>query len=356
MAAHKYPVERYKQLIALVEDCLREGYSPPFLMTGRQAIKEATERALEAGLVTSAKNFRDKIIKAKDEGLEPDWTLYRAPVYQAPTITAPTYSAPSHDAHKMLDGESTRVCCIGDLHDDPRLPDKKRFEAIGRWCRDQDPDVIWQAGDWSTFDSFSRHTEKGSLESQLAPTWAQDLASLKKSHKAFAKGLGGKDYKKVMTEGNHDARAARYENSDPRLHGSLVPQWRDAFDEHGWRVVDFGEYFFIDGVGFIHHPINGAGRAYGGVTGNQRAGADSTFSIVHGHDHKLEFATRAKIGPVPSVEIISVGCGLPWGHVEQYAKHSTTGWWQGCVALTIRGGQIIDKSATSMLTIMEKFE
>jgi hypothetical protein len=355
MAAHANSKERLEEVISRVEDCLRDGYSPPWLQTGRQAVQEAGRRAVADGWVNTYPAFETRLKRARELHREPDWTLYRAPVYQSPTITAATYQEPSHDAMAVVDGQTYKVCCIGDMHDDPRLPDKSRFKAIGRWAADQEPDVLWQAGDWATFDSFSRHTEKGSRESQLAPTWKQDLNSLLQSVEAFEKGFGCKDYQKVMTEGNHELRVAKYENTDPRLYGSLAPQWREIFTERGWRVVDFGEYYFIDSVGFIHHPINGAGKAFGGVTGNQRAAADAVFSIVHGHDHKLEFSSRAKIGPVRPVEIISIGCSLPWGHVEQYAKLGTTGWWWGCVTLTIRGGQIIDKSATSMLTIMEKY-
>jgi hypothetical protein len=79
------------------------------------------------------------------------------------------------------------------------------------------------------------------------------------------------------------------------------------------------------------------------------------FSVIRGHDHRLEFATRAKIGPAHPVEMISAGCALPQNHIEAYARHGTVGWWWGALFVKIRNGQILDKSAISMETLYEVY-
>lgn len=344
------------ETIRRVEDCLREGFAPPHIQIGRQAIGEAADRALREGWVNSTNTFRSRIRLATEKFGEPQWDLYRAPVYQRPARERRPLAVYEPAPNPEPDGRIISVCVIGDCHDDPRLPDKTRFTVLGKWCRSMKPDYIVQLGDWATFDSFSRHTEQGSYESQLAPTWKEDHDSLIKSLDAFDKGLG-KNFsgRKWITEGNHENRAGKFENSEPRLVDSIVPTWRSEFEDRGWLIRDYGEYLFLDGVGFIHHPINGAGKSYGGVTGGSRTAADSTFSIVSGHTHRLEFASRAKIGPSRNIEAIQAGCALPWGHVEGYAKLSATGWSWGALHLRILNGDIIDKSFTSMLTLMREF-
>lgn len=339
--------------MALIESALDDGFAPPN-MPGPKALTEAARRAVAAGVIGSPNSFRTRIQVAKARGIEPRWDKWRPAVYQRHhdakgrlALASPAASTP--------DGESVRVAVIGDLHDDPRLPCKGRFRALGRWAAAQEAAHVVQLGDWMTCDSWTSHAERGSYASQLLPSWAQDLESLEESLDAFQKGWAGHDAHRHVTEGNHEYRCARAEDREPRLVGTIVPAMRGAFARAGWRVRDYGEYLFINGVGFIHHPVNGVGRAYGGKTANARAANEAVFSVVHGHDHRLEWHSAPKIGPARPIEVISAGCALPWGHIEDYARHATTGWWWGALVLEIRDGQITDRAAHSMLTIMERF-
>lgn len=352
MAAHPLSTETLKQTISLVEDALRDGFGPPW--AGGGAIEEAGKRALAAGMIRSIGTFNSRYSLAKRTIGEPDWALWRATNYQRPMGATTQIGAYEPQETVRPTGKKVKVCVIGDAHDDPRLEDKDRFKWMGRWCAHEAPDYVIQLGDWGTFDSMSKHAQPGSLSKQLQPSWMQDLESLHLSIGAFEKGLKGK-VKKIMTAGNHKDRVARYEDSNPDIAGALVPQWKQLFQSEGWRIHEFGEYAFIEGVGFIHYIVNGMGRAYGGKTGNQRAGNDSVFSIVHGHDHRLERTSAPKVGPFKPVEVISAGCSLPWGWVEPYAKLSPAGWWWGVSTLTIQEGMILDMQATSMLTLEEKF-
>lgn len=237
------------------------------------------------------------------------------------------------------------------MHDDPRLPDKSRFEWIGSWIKEERPDVVVQIGDWGTFDSLSMHAKPGTFDAQNNPSWESDLKSLEDSIAAVEAGLAGFSCPKYLTEGNHENRTNRYENSDPRLVGSLTTAWQSLFLSRGWEIIPFGEYLMLSGVGIIHHPISAMGKAFGGVTGNQRAGSAALFSIIHGHDHKLEIASCAKLGQTDPVEVMSIGCTLPEGHVEAYARISATGWWRGVVKVVVQDGRILDKHAVSMVTL-----
>jgi hypothetical protein len=53
--------------------------------------------------------------------------------------------------------------------------------------------------------------------------------------------------------------------------------------------------------------------------------------------------------------MVEIGCGLPWGTVEAYAKHSLTGWWYGAVMMTLQGGAITDLNFISMPSIRARY-
>lgn len=350
--AKKMNAHELREVLRRVEDALRDGFGPPWHRGGGGAITEAARRSVQDGTAGSLTAFKSRYASAVAEIGEPDWSQWRAPVYQgeAHSITALDPHVPPVSA--VPEGKIRRVAVIGDLHDDPRLIDKTRFKALGAWVANSDADELVQLGDWMTCDSLSTHVEQASGQARKQPSYLADVESLAESLDAFHSGLGTRSIKKVMTIGNHEARVLRHEDRNPQLAGSLDPQWRILFIERGWSLRDYGEYYFIDGVGFTHHPINGAGRAYGGKTGNQRAGNEAVFSIVHGHDHKFDIASSPKIGPSRPVQVVSAGCALPWGWVEPYAKHSTTGWWWGALMLSIVGGDIVSIQATSMLEII----
>lgn len=348
--------ELYHQTVQRIEECLLDGFKPPTIngIGAGGAIAEASRRAVEDGLCNTERTFERRYELAKAAGVLPDWSKWRAPVYQRPEFSSALLAQNPIGLANKPSGKPVRVCVIGDAHDDPRFEDKSRFQWIGRWCAEEAPDYIVQLGDWATFDSMSRHAERGSLQQRMQPSFLQDIESLAESISAFESGYSGKA-KKIFTAGNHEDRVGRYENSNPDMCGTLVPQWRNLFQSEGWHIHEYGEYAFIEGVGFIHHPVNGIGRAYGGKTGNQRVGNDTIFSIVHGHDHRLERVSSSKIGPFQPVEIISAGCSLPWGWVEPYAKLSPAGWWWGVLSLTIHSGLITDMNAISMLSLERKY-
>lgn len=352
MAAHKISDEHAEETLRRIEAELMEGHAPPWA-GGGGAISAAARRAVQDGFVATQRTFRSRYDAAR-RLREVDWTLYRAPVYTRANHATIIDPVRIMEAAKPT-GRQVKVCVIGDLHDDPRLEDKSRFLWIGRWIAEQAPDYIVQIGDWGTFDSMSTHQERGSTEERFLPSWTQDIESFYESIATMEKGIQSRDVKRMVTEGNHETRVSRYENKNPNLGNTLSGQWKGALREHGWNIRPFGEYYFIERVGFVHHMINGVGKAFGGKTGNQRAGNDLTFSVFHGHDHKREIVSLAKIGPTPEVSVVSVGCGLPWGWVEDYAKLSMTGWWWGVTSTTIQDGVITGLNFTSMLELEASF-
>lgn len=348
------------EAVARVETALREGYRPSgHNGHGPAAIARAAEVAVREGWCGTAKGFISRVSNAKlSHGLEPDETLYRSQRYQQPVPRAVVSDAPPPpQALSLPSGRPVRVLAIGDLHQDPRHPDRLEILTwLARYASRERFDHIVQIGDWSTWDSVNQHDRNDTLGARSKPSIVQDMDNLKASLSAWRRGIDP-DYKprQSIVLGNHENRLERFENANPESAGAFTHQRDELFLQFGWRTRPYGEVFYIEGVGFTHHPINGAGRAFGGETGPQRAANKSTIPIVSGHTHKRQLHDSAKIGPVDVISMVEIGCALPWGTVESYAKHGMTGWWYGCCPMTVQGGVITDVAFKSMISIEQEF-
>jgi hypothetical protein len=215
---------------------------------------------------------------------------------------------------------------------------------------------VVQVGDWSTFDSVNIHDDNRTWAAKTKPGIKDDLDNLKRSHDAWRRGIDA-DYRPKLDflQGNHEYRLERFENLNPEAQGTFTLSRDETFLQFGWRTRNYGELFYLDGVAFTHHPTNGAGRAFGGKTGPQRAANDSTVPVVSGHTHRRQVHDCPKIGPIDVISMVEIGCGLPWGTVESYAKHGMTGWWYGIAPMTIRDGVITDLNFVSMLNLRDRY-
>lgn len=348
------------EAVRRVEEKLREGFRPKGLMgSGNGAVAEAGAQAVKEGWVNSASAFGTRIRIARETfSLTPDETLYRPQRYHQPVPRAVVQEAVApNPAMSRPSGEAVRVLVIGDLHQDPRHPDRLNVLTwIARYASQERFDHIVQIGDWSSWDSVNFHDRNDTLGARIKPSIKQDMDNLQASLKAWRAGIDP-DYKprQTIVLGNHENRLERFEHANPESHGTFTLTRDESFLQWGWRTRPYGEVFYIQGVGFTHHPINGAGRAFGGETGPQRAANKSTVPIVSGHTHKRQVHDSAKIGPIDVISMVEVGCALPWGTVESYAKHGLTGWWWGCVPMTVQGGAITDLSFKSMLSLEREF-
>lgn len=339
-----------------IEKKLREGFRPRGLTGGGPgAITVAANEAVAEGEFDTLKGFTTAAYELSGEW-EPDWTLYRAQRYQQPVPlsvqqpqTVPFPQTPS--------GNPQRILVIGDLHNDPRH--EHRLDVltwIARFASHHKFERIIQVGDWGTFDSVNQHDKNDTMAARAKPPIRADMENLTQSHQAFTRGLTD-DYRPKLDFllGNHEHRLERFENANPEAVGTFTLARDETFAQFGWRTRPYGELFYVEGVGFTHHPTNGAGRAYGGKTGPQRAANESTVPVVSGHTHRRQVHDSPKIGPVDVISMVEVGCGLPWGEVEDYARHNLTGWWHGIVPMVVQGGAITDLNFVSMMTLRSEF-
>lgn len=351
MAPPRLTDEQLREAVQAVEDAFASGVNPSNLGA---AAAFAMQR-----LGVLRQTIYDRLRFAKERlGLEPDESAYRPLRYIRPSPGQPFMLSESHFEEATPDGEPLDIVAIGDLHDSPHLPDKSRFEWIGAYIEEHQVKRVVQLGDWLTMDSFSSHTERGTIEGMSKPTFDQDLDSFHNSMRAYQRGLGGTKPVHDFIEGNHCLRAKRWANQHPEAMGTTIdPAFRlkEAFTQWGWRWTNYGEYRFIGGVGFIHAPLNAVGKAIGGKTGNQRIANDATFDIIRGDDHKFNVACAARHGPVKPVRVYSIGCALPLGFIEGYASKSLNDWESGITRLKIWGGRVIGFEFIGMALLKHRY-
>lgn len=344
--------ELAEDAVRRVEKALREGFRPFGLSgSGRGAIAEAADEAIRHGVVSSVSAFQSRLRTAASlYKLEPDWSAYRPRNYLHALPGEPLIPSQDHVVEDAPEGEPVTVCVIGDAHDSPHLRDKSRFEWLGAFAAEHGVDRVVQVGDWWTMDCFSSHTDRATFEGRAKPTFEQDRDSFHESMQAFHRGLAGHKPKLDCTLGNHEVRAWKWDNFHPEAesHGLKV---QEAFAQWGFRTTPYGQYRFIEGVGFVHVPFNAIGRP---LTQNQRANK-AMFDTVHGDDHRATQITDFKSGPFRSPTIYSAATALPPGYIEGFANAGGSTWRSGVCLATLWGGHVRSWQFTEMILLQRRY-
>lgn len=232
------------------------------------------------------------------------------------------------------------VIVLPDLHDAPGLC-QDRFKWIGQYLNDEQPDAVINIGDTADLESLCSHVKNESWEGKFKPSFLSDLESLNKSLE-----LINQHYKpenkpvRHITLGNHEHRAWTFVSANPEMYG-VQDLLTKTLEQNGWTWSKYGEYFTYENVDFTHVPFgSGMGKPIGGKTAMQRIANESIRDLVFGHTHRFGYFTTPKLGPDRKVTVVNVGCGLPWGKVQDYARLASTGWWWGIVKLSIKDGAI----------------
>ena len=341
--------------VELVNQCLTEGFLPQFLpgVGNRTAVAVAAERWVkEDGAGITHDGFKRMLLRAKSEGLEPDWTLYKRDRYQQPVAKAQVVQEPPPPRF-FDDNDIVRVLVIPDRHNDPRAEHRLAVSTwIARYGSDHRIPNVVDLGDAVTMDSVSRHDKNDTLRGRMKPPIKADLDNHLQMLQAFERGrLSDWKPKMIRTRGNHEQRLFEFENQHPENEGTHTHRYMQDMLQFGWRERPYGEIVYIGGCGFTHAPFNGLGKPMGGKTATHRAGGLLCESLVHGHTHSYEVHNAAKLGPTDRVTVVQAGCALPEGEVEHYASHNPTGWSYGIVDMTVQHGAIIDIAFVSMRRI-----
>ena len=355
----KIPERVAKDLIARVETALRSGGKPPGEYgPGKSALEMVADELIKGGLIRHRRTIHHRLEAAEEHyGLKPDWDLWRPARYQQhpPKVWGQPIKAvlPEDVTHDQAE----RILVIPDLHQCPAHAYRTDVLTwIARYGSQHKFDRVIQLGDWLTMDSCSRHDRNDTFKGRFKPSINDDLNILRESLAAWERGRS-KTWKPKLwvTLGNHEARLYEYENANPETWGVFTDEMNRIFASHGWKTSPYGEILYLSGVAFTHAPIGMMGRPISGKTAGPRTANELTTDLVHGHTHRHSITRVPKIGPRDSVMVVEAGCALPWGEIEDYAKHGMTGWWWGVTELTVRGGEITDWKAVSMKTLRAEY-
>lgn len=243
---------------------------------------------------------------------------------------------------------------IGDIHDSHKHSSVRRMKAVGRFILDIQPDEIIQMGDWGDFPSLSFYAKNGTIEGLKKPTVQQDFDAFELSVKAVATPLikyqekiklqKGKLYlpKFIYIKGNHEFRVDRYLNFAPELRDMRDFNLDDIlgkyFGRNKTRIIPYKQFYESGNIQFTH-SVFVQGKEIRGVNPCRQVALMTTKHTVYAHTHKKDSYALPLLGQEDRIRAaINVGCFLDPGQMEDYADHTTTGWWRG-VNLIIDEGE-----------------
>jgi predicted phosphodiesterase len=271
---------------------------------------------------------------------------FAEPIHGEPV--KPRYRVQAISRPSVVDAPIVRVMVLGDPHDKPGR-DKRRFTWMGRHAAETKPDYIVSIGDWASLDSLSTHEVPGSANDAERPGFWQELDSLDESLAAF--GAEVPDCSQIHVHGNHEHRAVRAANRQPKLNGDMPIRLDEVFSRYGWRTRPFGEFVDIAGVDFVHCPLNVMGREMGGQHVERNVANMTTRSLVFGHTHRAQVTNFSKVGQQRKITVVNVGTSMPFGEIEKYTGLAMSGWSYSVHELRIRNGEILSVKQWDMLEL-----
>ncbi len=254
---------------------------------------------------------------------------------------------------------SKKILVLPDVQAKPGV-DFSYLMRIGQYMVDKRPDIVVCLGDFCDYSSLSQWDKgKKSFEGRR---YTKDVEASHEAMSAFltpltdfnekAKRNKERQYKPrmVMLLGNHEDRADRATNDDPKLDG-LISIKDLKYAEFGWEVVPFLETITIEGILFSHYLVSGA---MGRPVGSARALLTKKFmSCIVGHQQGLQIATDYRGDGKPITAIIAGSC---YEHNESYmGPQGNKNHWRGFLVLHDVDDGTFDHMAVSLKFINERY-
>lgn len=206
----------------------------------------------------------------------------------------------------------------------------------GRYIAEHGADVVIHAGDHYDLPSLSSYEQKGSKFFE-GKRYKADIAVGNEGWERLEEGLatnGGYKGAKEYTLGNHEYRAVRAAEADPRLEG-LIGYHDFTAPSLGWRMHDFLKPVEIDGLTYSHYFYQpNTGRAYAGAIDSMLSKIG--FSFVQGHQQGLRWGRRELNNGTVQIGLVA---GSFYQGNETYRGYQATSEWRGIVQLNeVRDG------------------
>lgn len=201
--------------------------------------------------------------------------------------------------------------------------------ALGNYIEHWRPDVIVIAGDW--YDMKSLCVYDRDLADVTQRRYASDLEAGDVALRAMMKPW--KDIKKykprlIFTLGNHEERANRLFDEQPKLRGATGMPWTMP-SAWGWEVHPYLKPVVVDGVAYCHLFVKGAN---GRVVNTKFGAANARTQVLRemrsctaGHKPGLD----VHLQPIGTGTMRGLIAGSFYQHAEAYMSPQGDTYWRG---------------------------
>jgi len=231
---------------------------------------------------------------------------------------------------------------------------------IGNYIVDKQPDKLICLGDFADMASLSSYdVGKKSFEGRrylkdieasneamtalLSPLWDYNARQRKNGKKQYLPEMH-------LTLGNHEERADRAVNNDPKLEG-VISSDALGYARYGWKVYNFLDVVVIDGIAYSHYFVTGvAGRP---ATTARSQLLKQHMSCIAGHQQGLQIHSDHRADGVRLTSIIAGSC---YEHNEEYMGIQGNRHWRGVLMLhEVNDGQF-DLMPISLNYLNQKYQ
>jgi len=135
---------------------------------------------------------------------------------------------------------------------------------------------------------------------------------------------------KISITGN--SRLTRYLEKDPTFQGKVSIQKDLSLQDRGFEWVEYGQYKYINEIGFTHIPFHGYGPI-SGMAPCRKAAALTVKSVVFGHTHEGNWENYFKEGMDHLQQLLNCGCFIDEDADEEWTKGLSKNYWRGIMLL-----------------------
>jgi hypothetical protein len=218
-----------------------------------------------------------------------------------------------------------KMVVLPDAHACPKY-DNRRFDLLGAFLADEQPDLLVSLGDFNDIASLAHHG-RGTSGAE-GRRFTKDCEASWDAQERM--GLGDKSpvkkMRRIMLLGNHEQRIHTYQAEHPELEGSLSVGHL-GYDRFGWEVVPFKVRAIICGFAMAHYHVSGPMERPIAQTGKTLV-QKLHMSAIQGHGHTLDVHEETKADGSKLMGV-AAGCYTHPGAVETWNKGSAHMYWNG---------------------------
>jgi len=238
-----------------------------------------------------------------------------------------------------------RHIVIPDCQIRPGVP-TDHIDWIGHYIAEKKPDIVVCLGDFWDLASLNSHSEKGSQPLE-GTRYKDDIFVGNEAFKRLSAPIDAEvdrlvrnkaktwRPRKVFLKGNHEIRADRIINNDPKYEGVLSS---DDCETPGWERHEFLRVVEIDGVLYSHYfKMQNSNNPIGGSTDNRL----NKIGASHVQGHQVGFLYGNRVYPDGKTRH-SLTCGSAYVHDEEYRGPQCNKHFRGIVVLQeVRDGDFL---------------